>query len=79
MELAGLKPYAHVVDGKVVNTSVWDGVSDYTPRDGATMVPLPTFTDDEGVDRYYGGIGWDYTDGEFVDNRPTDEPDDAGL
>ena len=73
MEPEGLKVYAHVIDGKVVNTSVWDGVQEYTPPDGATMVPFPTYTDDEGVKRHIGGIGWDYVDGEFVDNRPKPE------
>lgn len=68
--------YAHVIDGKVVNTSVWDGTTPYTPGEGVTMVPLPTYTDDEGVERHTGGIGWDYVDGEFVDNRPALEESD---
>jgi hypothetical protein len=72
-EPENLSVYAHVKDGKVVNTSVWDGVQPYTPPDGADMIPLPTYRDDEGVERHIGGIGWDYIDGEFVDNRPVDE------
>ena len=72
-EPEGLKVYAHVIDCKVVNTSVWDGVQPYTPPDGAEMVPLPTYVDDEGVERHIGGIDWDYVDGEFVDNRPVEE------
>ena len=67
--------YAHVQDGVVVNVSLWDGVTDYTPPEGVTMVPLPFTVDDEGERRYQGGIGWDYIDGEFVDNRPEPEDD----
>jgi hypothetical protein len=74
-EPEGLKVYAHVIDGKVVNTSVWDGVQPYTPPDGAEMVMLPTYVDDEGVERYTGGIGWDYDGENFVDNRPVEEFD----
>ena len=59
-EHPGLKAYAHVIDGKVVNTSIWDGVQEYTPPDGATMILLPTYTDDDGVERHIGGIGWTY-------------------
>jgi hypothetical protein len=65
--------YAHVVDGVVVNVSLWDGVQPYTPPDGAEMVPLPTFIDEDGIERYTGGIGWDYVDGQFLDNRPEPE------
>jgi hypothetical protein len=68
--------YAHVKDGKVVNTSVWDGLTAYTPDEGVTMVPLPTYIDDEGVERHTGGIGWDYVEGQFVDNRPELEESD---
>lgn len=69
--------YAVVADGKVVNTVVWDGVSAYEPAEG-TLVALP-FTDETDEDtsetrrRYTGGIGWDYVNGEFVDNRPVEE------
>lgn len=67
--------YAHVVDGVVVNTSRWDGVKPFTPRPNETMVAIP-FTDEtdeesgEPYRRYHAGIGWDYVDGQFVDNRP---------
>jgi hypothetical protein len=53
--------YALVRNGKVVNVVVWDGESDYQP-DGE-LVPL------DGP----GGIGWDYVDGTFVDNRPAED------
>jgi hypothetical protein len=69
MEFEGLKAYAHVLDGKVVNTFIWDGVQPHTSPDGATIILLPTYTDDDGVERHIGGIGWDYVDGEFIDNR----------
>ena len=72
-EPKNLKVYGHVVDGKVVNISVWDGVQKYTPPDGAEMVAFPTYVDDSGQERYTGGIGWDYVNGEFVDNRPDEE------
>ena len=64
--------YAHVVDGSVVNVSLWDGVTPFEPGDSVTMVPLPYVVEDEGVRRYTAGIGWDYVNGEFVDNRPVD-------
>jgi hypothetical protein len=68
-----LKAYAHVIDGKVVNMSVWDGVQDYTPPDGATMVETPHYLDEDGEPRATVGIGWDYVDGEFIDNRPVEQ------
>jgi hypothetical protein len=46
---------AHVItDGKVSNTIVVDSL-DFMPG---------------LVEATAGGIGWDYVDGEFVDNRP---------
>jgi hypothetical protein len=71
------RPYAHVVDGKVVNVSIWDGVTDFGPVENAEMIPLATYTDDEGVEHYLGGIGWDYKKGKFVDNRPVEVFDEA--
>jgi hypothetical protein len=59
-----LKTYAHIVDGKVVNVSVWDGESDWTPAEEVVEIL-------EGV---AAGIGWDYVDGGFVDNRPQPYP-----
>ena len=79
-----LRHYAHVIDGKVVNVSVWDGIEQYDPGEGVTMVPLP-YTEEadeetgEMVRRYTGGIGWTYnakaTKNKFVDNRPQEDPD----
>jgi hypothetical protein len=65
--------YAVIDNGLVVNTVVWDGVSDYNPGENVALVPLPYTTDDDGEIRYTGGIGWDYMDGTFVDNRPEPE------
>lgn len=72
--------YAHVVDGIVINVSIWDGVTVVPRPDNVTIVPLPYVdkTDEdtgETVRRYTGGIGWDYVDGQFVDNRPVEEFD----
>jgi hypothetical protein len=58
-----LKTYAHIVDGKVVNVSVWDGETPYTPDEELVEIPEGTTA----------GIDWDYIDGEFVDNRPVPE------
>ena len=54
--------WACVKDGKVEQAIVWDGVQEWPPAEQYTMVELP---DGSPV-----GIGWDYVDGEFVDNRP---------
>lgn len=44
--------------GKVVNVIVYDGVAEYDPGDGFTLVRIP-----EGSG---AGIGWTYDKGEFV-------------
>lgn len=64
--------YAHVVDGTVVNVSVWDGDTEYDPGDLVTFIPLPYTEDESGTRRYSAGIGWDFVDGNFVDNRPVE-------
>lgn len=60
-----LKTYAHIVDGKVVNVSIWDGEAPYSPDEELVEIPEGTVA----------GIDWDYIDGEFVDNRPIPEGD----
>jgi len=66
-ELDDLKSYAVVVDGKVVNVAVWDGETPWTPEEGEVVeIPVGSFA----------GIGWDYVNGEFVDNRPVEDEDD---
>jgi hypothetical protein len=62
-----------VIDGDtVVNTVVWDGVSDWTAPDGTILESL--------ADWPQVGIGWTYnskaTVNKFVDNRP-EEPTDG--
>jgi len=67
MDLESREAVWAVIDGGlVVNTVVWDGVSDWSPPEGTELVSLAEFP--------HVGIGWDFVDGEFVDNRPTEEP-----
>ena len=47
--------YAVIENGKVVNVVVSD--ADYAAENG-------------WIEITNGGIGWDYVDGQFVDNRP---------
>lgn len=67
-------------EGRVERVVVWDGISDYDCGDGNALIAIPyeDVTDDfdGSVHRIYaGGVGWDYVDGEFVDNRPVEEPE----
>lgn len=50
--------YAIVENNKVVNTCEWDGVTSWTPPEGAQAIEIP-----EGV---VAGIGYDYIDGQFI-------------
>jgi hypothetical protein len=59
-EPENLKTYAHIVDGKVVNVSVWDGVTRWEPAEEVVEIP-------KGVN---AGIDWDYDGKKFSDNRP---------
>jgi len=56
-----LKHMAHIVDGKVVNVSLWDGATEWSPAEEVVEISKGTNV----------GIGWDYVDGVFTDNRPT--------
>ena len=76
-EPENLRHYAHVRDGLVVNVTVWDGVSKVTRPDDITVVPLPFTTKEDGTIRYTAGIGWTYRDGQFIDERPTENEDEA--
>jgi hypothetical protein len=60
-ETTNLKKYAHVLDGKVVNVSVWDGQATYESEEELIEVPNNSLI----------GVGWDYSNGDFSDNRPT--------
>jgi len=57
-EPENLKTYAHIVDGKVVNVSVWDGEALFNTDE--LLVEIPNNST--------AGIDWDYVDGKFVDN-----------
>jgi hypothetical protein len=57
-----MKNMAHIADGKVVNVSLWDGVSEWNPDEQVVEIPQ-----DQAA-----GIGWDYVNGDFVDNRPVE-------
>jgi hypothetical protein len=57
------KTYAIIEDGKVINVAAWDGESDWEFAEAAVEII--------GV----AGIGWDYIDGEFIDNRQFFEED----
>jgi hypothetical protein len=53
--------YAIIENGVVTNVVVWDGETSYNP-DGE-LVLIDGLTPEPG-------IGWDYINGEFIDNRP---------
>jgi len=52
------KTYAIIQNGKVVNVVIWDGKSAWA--DSANAVEISD----------NAGIGWDYANGKFTDNRP---------
>lgn len=57
--MSEIKKMAHIVDGKVVDVSLWDGVTEWQPEDEVVEIPEDS----------YAGIGWDYDGKKFVDNR----------
>ena len=63
-EHENLKHYAIIIDGVVVNTVVWDGVSEYNPE--GLLLDLTNFDPEPG-------IGWDWDGKKFADNRPQAE------
>jgi hypothetical protein len=72
MDLESREAVWAVIDGDtVVNSVVWDGVSDWTPPEGTILESL--------ADWPHVGIGWSYnpkaTVNKFVDNRPTEDLD----
>jgi len=68
MDLESREAVWAVIDGgTVVSCVVWDGVSDWSPPNGTTLVAL--------ADHPHVGIGWTYTDGTFIDNRPVEDDD----
>jgi hypothetical protein len=70
-----MKYMAQIVEGKVVNVSLWDGVSNWQPSELVVEIPTTEQVDQKG-DTYLvpmAGIGWDYVEGKFIDNRPKEE------
>lgn len=62
-----MNTYAIIENGKVTNVIVWDGVTDFD-----SSMELVEILEGVGA-----GIGWDYIDGKFVDNRPQPEPEET--
>jgi hypothetical protein len=56
--------YLVIKDNTVINTVVWDGVSDWTPPEGTTVELAPAHV----------GIGWTRVDGEWVAPEPPPAP-----
>jgi hypothetical protein len=59
-----VKKYAIIENGKVTNAVVWDGVTPWEGSENAVEIT--------GI----AGIGWDYSDGIFTDNRPKTESEE---
>ena len=59
-----MNKYLIVKAGKVVNTVVWDGISEWSPPEGTTAVVAP-----EGV-----GIGWTQVGTSWVAPEPSTTP-----
>jgi len=59
-----MKNMAHVVNNIVVNISVWDGESDWTPKEEVVEIPEGEFV----------AIGWSYADDKFA--NPNQEEND---
>jgi hypothetical protein len=56
--------YLVIKDNEVINTVVWDGVSDWTPPEGTTAELAPAHV----------GIGWTRADGEWIAPEPPAAP-----
>ena len=67
--------YAKVFDGVVVDAVVAETVPEDTDEATFVEITFTTYVDAAGNEgrAYAAGIGWDYVDGEFVDNRPVEE------
>jgi hypothetical protein len=62
--------YAVVRDSQIENVVLWDGENGWTPPEGTVVVKL---SDESIPPADTPGIGWDYVDGEFIDNRPVEQ------
>jgi hypothetical protein len=56
--------YLVIKDEQVINTVLWDGVSDWTPPEGTTVELAPDHV----------GIGWTRVDGEWIAPEPPPAP-----
>jgi len=56
--------YLVIKDEQVINTVLWDGVSDWTPPEGTTVELAPAHV----------GIGWTRADGEWIAPEPPPAP-----
>ena len=56
--------YLVIKDNEVINTVLWDGVSDWTPPEGTTVELAPAHV----------GIGWTRVDGEWIAPEPPPAP-----
>lgn len=77
--MANRKWMAHIVEGKVVNVSLWDGESEWNPSEEVIELPTREYTHSKTGEiriQVLAGVDWDYVDGEFVDNRPRLTDDD---
>lgn len=59
-----MSTYLVIKDEQVINTVVWDGVSDWTPPQGTTVELAPAHV----------GIGWTRVGGEWVAPEPPPAP-----
>ena len=67
-----MKNMAKIENGVVVDVSVWDGESEW--EGSRERVEIPATSE--------AGVGWEYSDGEFLDVRPPPvaiDPPDAAL
>jgi hypothetical protein len=55
-----MSTYLVIKDNQVINTVVWDGVSDWTPPEGTTVELAPAHV----------GIGWTRVGGEWIAPEP---------
>lgn len=71
--------WARIVDGKVEAIIVWDGATPYPNSEGLINIPYVEREMDGGGTEVVRSaeVGFDYVDGEFVDNRPKPEDLDA--
>ncbi len=56
--------YLIIKDEQVINTVLWDGVSDWTPPEGTTVELAPAHV----------GIGWTRVDGNWIAPEPPAAP-----